>query len=174
MKLANLAIRPLCAYVCICPCMCVCVHMFLMSFFKSILLFKLKEDIAFRLPRLNSGMPVKSEIQLKMFFVFFGFFSHISISHAIFGTHLYRHLGFPGGSAGKIPPAMSKTWVWSLDWEDPLEKGMGTHSCIRPGEFHGLHSLWGSRKVGHDWAAFTFTLYRYLFFVYMEPCGFIC
>ena len=25
----------------------------------------------------------------------------------------------------KNPPAMWETWVWSLGWEDPLEKGMG-------------------------------------------------
>ena len=29
----------------------------------------------------------------------------------------------PGGSAVKNPPAMRETWVQSLDWEDPLEKG---------------------------------------------------
>ena len=28
----------------------------------------------------------------------------------------------------KNPPAMWATWVWSLGWEDPLEKGMATHS----------------------------------------------
>ena len=27
-------------------------------------------------------------------------------------------------------PAMQETWVWSLSWEDPLEKGMATHSSI--------------------------------------------
>ena len=27
-------------------------------------------------------------------------------------------------------PAMQQTWVQSLDWEDPLEKGMATHSSI--------------------------------------------
>ena len=27
-------------------------------------------------------------------------------------------------------PAMQKTQVRSLGWEDPLEKGMGTHSSI--------------------------------------------
>ena len=27
-------------------------------------------------------------------------------------------------------PAMQETWVWSLDWEDPLEKGIATHSSI--------------------------------------------
>ena len=30
----------------------------------------------------------------------------------------------------KNPPAMHETWVQSLDWEDPLEKGMATHSCL--------------------------------------------
>ena len=34
-------------------------------------------------------------------------------------------LGFPCGSAGKNPPAMWETWVQSLGWEDPLEKGTG-------------------------------------------------
>ena len=32
----------------------------------------------------------------------------------------------------KNPPAMQETWVWSLDWEDPLEEGMATHSSIHP------------------------------------------
>ena len=27
-------------------------------------------------------------------------------------------------------PAMWETWVWPLDWEDPLEKGKATHSSI--------------------------------------------
>ena len=27
-------------------------------------------------------------------------------------------------------PAMQETWVRSLGWEDPLEKGMATHSSI--------------------------------------------
>ena len=26
--------------------------------------------------------------------------------------------------------AVQETWVQSLDWEDPLEKGMATHSSI--------------------------------------------
>ena len=30
----------------------------------------------------------------------------------------------------KNPPAMRKTWVWSLGWEDTLEKGKATHSSI--------------------------------------------
>ena len=27
-------------------------------------------------------------------------------------------------------PAFQKTWVQALDWEDPLKKGMATHSGI--------------------------------------------
>ena len=41
--------------------------------------------------------------------------------------------GFHGGSAVKHSPALQepqKTWVQSLSWEDPLEKGMATHSSI--------------------------------------------
>ena len=30
----------------------------------------------------------------------------------------------------KNPPAMWETWVQSLGWEDPLEKGRATHSII--------------------------------------------
>ena len=30
----------------------------------------------------------------------------------------------------KNPPAMPETWVLSLGWEDPLEKGKATHSSI--------------------------------------------
>ena len=27
-------------------------------------------------------------------------------------------------------PTMQETWIRSLGWEDPLEKGMATHSSI--------------------------------------------
>ena len=61
-------------------------------------------------------------------------------------------------------PAMQEIWVWSLVWEDPLEKGMATHSSIfawripwaeEPG---GLQSM-GSERAGYDWATniLTFT-----------------
>ena len=52
-------------------------------------------------------------------------------------------------------PAMQETQVQSLGWEDPLEKGMATHSSIlawripwteEPG---GLQST-GLQRVGHD------------------------
>ena len=42
-------------------------------------------------------------------------------------------LGFPSGSVVKNSPALQEpqeTQVRSLDWEDPLEEGMATHSSI--------------------------------------------
>ena len=38
----------------------------------------------------------------------------------------------------KSLPAMLETWIQSLGWEDPLEKGMATHFSSH--EFHGLYS----------------------------------
>ena len=55
----------------------------------------------------------------------------------------------------KNPPAMQETWVRSLDWEDPLEEDIATHSSIlawripETGEPGGLPSM-GSHRVGHD------------------------
>ena len=43
----------------------------------------------------------------------------------------------------KNPPAMWETWVRSLGWEDPLEKGIATHSSILAWRFHGQRSLAG-------------------------------
>ena len=40
------------------------------------------------------------------------------------------HLGFPGSSVIKNPPAMQEMWVPSLGQEDPLEKGMAASSNI--------------------------------------------
>ena len=45
-------------------------------------------------------------------------------------------------------PAMWETWVQSLSWDDPLEKGMATHSSILPGDFHGQRSLAGYSLLG--------------------------
>ena len=46
----------------------------------------------------------------------------------------------------KNPPAMWETWVRSLGWEDPLEKGKATSPVFWPGKFHGLYSPWGRKE----------------------------
>ena len=40
-------------------------------------------------------------------------------------------------------PVMQETPVRSPGWENPLEKGMATHSSILAGEFRGQRSLAG-------------------------------
>ena len=37
-------------------------------------------------------------------------------------------------------PAVQETWVRSLGWEDPLEKGKATHSSILAWRIPGLYS----------------------------------
>ena len=53
----------------------------------------------------------------------------------------------------KNPPAMWETWVQSLGWDDPLEKGSATHSSILawsiPEEPGRLQST-VSHRVGYD------------------------
>ena len=58
--------------------------------------------------------------------------------------------------------AVQETCIWSLDREDPLEKGMATYSSIlawrilwteEPGR---LQSMW-SQRARHGWATNTFT-----------------
>ena len=60
-------------------------------------------------------------------------------------------------------PAIQETWVPSLGWEDPLEKGTATHSSIlawripwtkEPGRLQSV----GSQRVGDHGATFTFAL----------------
>ena len=54
-------------------------------------------------------------------------------------------------------PAVQETQVQSLGWEDPLEKGMATHSSIfawrnswteEPGRLQSM----GSQRAGHNWS----------------------
>ena len=57
-------------------------------------------------------------------------------------------LGFPGG-------LVQETRVWSLDWEDPLEKEMATHSHILVWEIpwteeQGRLQSMDCKGVGHD------------------------
>ena len=66
-----------------------------------------------------------------------------------------REIIFPGDSDSEECAATRETQVRSLSQEDPLEKGMATHSsvlaCRIPWteESGGLQSM-GSQRVGHD------------------------
>ena len=67
-------------------------------------------------------------------------------------------------------PAAQESWVRSLGWKHPLEKG--THCSIlawripRTEEPSGLQSI-GWQRVWPDWATFTFTFILLLFLNYL-------
>ena len=66
--------------------------------------------------------------------------------------------GLPGGSEVKDPSAVQdtqETWVRSLGQEDPLQKGMATHSsnlAVRTPwtEKNGRLQSRGSKRIVHD------------------------
>ena len=76
-------------------------------------------------------------------------------------THLPLGMPHPIGRVSLVAqivknlPAMQETWVRSLGWEDPLEKGMETCFTILAREIPwteepgGLQSM-GLQRVGHD------------------------
>ena len=69
-------------------------------------------------------------------------------------------MGFSGGAVGKESTCQCRRhemWARSLGQEDPLEKGMATHSSILAWEISwmeepaGLQSM-GSQRAEHSWA----------------------
>ena len=57
--------------------------------------------------------------------------------------------GFPSASVVKKLPTVWETWVRSLGWEDPLEKGMATTPVFLPEKFQGQRRLEGYSPWGH-------------------------
>ena len=79
---------------------------------------------------------------------------HNTIIRIIWGSLYGASLGI---RTVKILPAMQETWIWSLGWEDLLEKEMTSHSSIlawtiswteESGEIQSL----GLQRVRQDWA----------------------
>ena len=73
----------------------------------------------------------------------------------LFCRILFQPRAFLVAQLIKNLPAMQETPVQSLGWEDPLEKGMATHSSILAWripwteETGGLQSI-DLQRVGHD------------------------
>ena len=74
--------------------------------------------------------------------------------------YIQYHIAFPGNSVVKNLPAVQETQIQSLGQEDPLEKGMATHSSIlawkiswteKPSRLQSV----GLQTVGQDWATNT-------------------
>ena len=65
-------------------------------------------------------------------------------------------MSLPGDSEVKNPPAIWEIQVWSLVWEDPLEKGMAAHCSILAWETPWTEEPGGlqfmeSQRVVHNW-----------------------
>jgi len=66
-------------------------------------------------------------------------------------------LCFPSSLVAQlVKPAVWETWVRSLGWEDPLEKGKATHSGILAWRIPWTAESLGSQRVGHN-SDFHFT-----------------
>ena len=66
-----------------------------------------------------------------------------------------KYMGSPGiGTSGKEPTSQCrkhKRCVPSLGWEDPLEEGMATHSCILAWRIPMTRGVpMGLQRVRHD------------------------
>ena len=70
--------------------------------------------------------------------------------------------GFSDGSDSKESVGNGGDWGIIVGWEDPLEKGMASHSSILAyripwAERSGSLQSIGSQRVGHDWVTNTHT-----------------
>ena len=81
------------------------------------------------------------------------------------------------GSAGNESTCMCETWVQSLGQEDPLEKGMATHSSILAweipwtgdrgnGGWAAVHEVAKSTTVSHDGLTNTHIQKYFLFIIF--------
>ena len=113
----------------------------------------------------NIVLLISSSFNESLFFVLFSkLYIYIKLFLCIYDTFFNRRVlrrVIEGIGASLVAqrikhlPAMRETRIRSLGWEDPLEKGMATHSSIlawripwteEPG---GLQST-GSQRVGHE------------------------
>ena len=72
---------------------------------------------------------------------------HLSTNHSIMASLVAQMV--------KNLPAMRKTWVRSLGWEDPVEEGMVTHSSVLAWRFPwteepGGLQFTGLQRAGHN------------------------
>ena len=90
-----------------------------------------------------------------LFFICWPATHHLAKMHHPFYSDSNRLRASLVAQLVKNLPAMQESWVWSLGWEDPLEKGEATHSSILAWKIPWTIQSMGSQRVGHNWATFT-------------------
>ena len=111
----------------------------------------------------------KQWVTLLYLYSFSNFHSQLPLSWSIFMASLVAQ-------TVKNPPVMRETWVWSLGWEDPLEKEMATQpSILAPwtvfSSVHGTEKsmdrgVWQAtvHGVAKSWIWLTFTSLYFILF----------
>ena len=95
-------------------------------------------------------------------------FPQLVVIHAVKGFGIVNKASLVALTVKSLPPIW-ETWVWSLGWEDPLEKGMATHSgtlawkILWTEECGGPQSM-GLQRVRHDWATNSMKCLQNVFF----------
>ena len=74
----------------------------------------------------------------------------LCISHRLLNNIIEERISLMAQRVKNLP-VTQETQVQSPGWEDPLEKGMATHSSILPGKSHGQRSLATVHEVAKSW-----------------------
>ena len=94
-----------------------------------------------------------SKDKVLLSFAHFFLLGSLLLSHrlvAVLMSSLYQSFGASlVAQTVKYLPAVQETWVLSLDWEDPLEKGMAPHSCFLAWKIPCTEELGGIQSMGH-------------------------
>ena len=70
---------------------------------------------------------------------------------------------------------MQETWIWSLGWEDPLEKRKAHTSVFWPWEIHGLYSLLGHKELDStEWLSLSLTFMITMCAKSLQSCPTLC
>ena len=71
-------------------------------------------------------------------------------------------------------PAMQETRIWSLGQEDPLKKGMATHSIIFAWRIPWTEEPGGLQSMGLQRIRYDFTTQQQQRKIVCEPMGLLC
>ena len=82
----------------------------------------------------------------------------------------YFSLGFPGGSDSKESAYNAEDRVQSLGQEDPLEKGMATHSSILAWRIPWTEEPAGPQSIGSKESEMTEKMFKKMTFILTCTC----
>ena len=124
-----------------------------------------KWSVSFQFKRRTMPMNIQNSIQLCSFHKLLRFSQNPSSKTSAVSelrTSPFRLVFWEAGASQmaqmvKCLPAMRATRIRSLDWKDPLEKEMATHSSTLAWKIpwmkeQGRLQSMGLKRVGHDWA----------------------